>query len=59
VCVAPWKVLVVLQITSFFPSVNGLESLLFDGSCSALLQSQWEALGLCALWGAGLLPPAE
>jgi hypothetical protein len=45
----------VLQITSFLTTVRGLEFSLFDGSTGALLQSQWGALSLCALLGAGLL----
>jgi hypothetical protein len=49
--VAPDRVLVVVSIASFLPSVRGLEFPLFDGGTGALLQSQWRALGLCALWG--------
>jgi hypothetical protein len=57
--VTPCRVLVVVPITSFLSSVRGLEFLLFDGGTGALLQLQWGALGLCVLWGAGLLAPAE
>jgi hypothetical protein len=40
----------VVLITSFLPSVRGLEFLLFDGVTGFLQQSQWGALGLCALF---------
>jgi hypothetical protein len=49
--VAPFKVLVVLQITSFLPSVWGLEFLFFDECTGALLQSQWGGVGLCSMGG--------
>jgi hypothetical protein len=48
----------VVQVTSLFPSVRELGLLLFDGGLGTFLWSQWGALGLCALWEAGLLPPA-
>jgi hypothetical protein len=48
-----------VQITSFLPSARGLEFLLFDGGVGTLLQSERGVLGLCALWGAGLLALAE
>jgi hypothetical protein len=57
--ITPCRVLAMVQITSFLPSVRGLEFPLFDGSTGALLQSQWDMLGLCALWEASLLAPAE
>jgi hypothetical protein len=53
------RVLVVVPVTSFLPSAKGLEFSLFDGGREALLQSQWGALGLCALWSTGLLAPSE
>jgi hypothetical protein len=57
--VTPFRVLVVVQISSFLPSARGLEFPLFGGGKRALLQSQWGTLGLCAWWEAGLLPPAK
>jgi hypothetical protein len=57
--ITPYRVLVVVQFISFLPLVRGLEFVLFDGNTGTLLQSQWGVLGLCALWGAGLLAPAE
>jgi hypothetical protein len=57
--VTPCSVLVVLQITSFLPSARRVEFLLFDWGTGTLLQSQRGVLGLCALWEAGLLAPAE
>jgi hypothetical protein len=36
----PCRILVVVLITSFIPSVRGLEFLLFDGGIGILLQSQ-------------------
>jgi hypothetical protein len=42
-----------------FSSVRGLEFLLFGRVSGTLLQSQWGVLGLCLLWEAGLLEPAE
>jgi hypothetical protein len=51
--ITPCRALVVVLITSFLSSARGLEFLLFDGGTGALLQSQWEALGLCALQGWG------
>jgi hypothetical protein len=36
-----------------------LEFPFFDGGAEAVLQSQWGVLGLCALWEASLLGPAE
>jgi hypothetical protein len=53
------RVLVVLPIISFLPSVSGLEFSFFDGDAGALLQSQLGVLCLYALWEAGLLAPAE
>jgi hypothetical protein len=53
------RVLVEVPITPFLPSVRGLEFLLFDRCSGALLKSQWGVLGLCALWGIGLLAPAK
>jgi hypothetical protein len=47
--ITPCRVLVVVQITSFFPLVRNLAFLLFDGSEWTLPQSQWGSLGLCAL----------
>jgi hypothetical protein len=49
----------VVTITSFLLSVRGLEFLLFDGGTMALLKLKWGAPGICALWGTGLLAPAE
>jgi hypothetical protein len=49
----------VLQITSFLPSARRVEFLLFDWGTGTLLQSQRGVLGLCALWEAGLLVPAQ
>jgi hypothetical protein len=51
-------VFTVVQITSFLPSVWGLKFKLFDVGAGILLKLQWGALGLCALWKAGLLAPA-
>jgi hypothetical protein len=56
--ITPCRVLVVVPITSFLPSVKGLELLLFNGGTMALLQSQWGALDLYAVWGVGLLVAA-
>jgi hypothetical protein len=49
------RVLVVVQITSFLPSVRGLNFPLFDGGIGTLPQSQWGVLDLdlCALWETG------
>jgi hypothetical protein len=52
--VVPCRILVMLWITSFLPSVRRLEFPLFDEGAGALLQSPWGVLGLCALWRAGL-----
>jgi hypothetical protein len=49
--VTPYRILAVMSITSFLPSAGGLEFPLFDEGTGALLQWQWGALGLCALWG--------
>jgi hypothetical protein len=49
--VTPCSVLVVVPITSFLPSVRGLEFPFFDGGTGALLQSQWGSLGLCTVGG--------
>jgi hypothetical protein len=49
----------VVLITTFLFSARGLDFQLFDGGIRALLQSQLGALGLCALWAAGFLAPAE
>jgi hypothetical protein len=57
--VTPVRVLVLMLITSFLPSVKGLEFLLFDVDVESLLQSQWGVLGLCALREAGLLASAD
>jgi hypothetical protein len=57
--VTPSRVLVVVRITSFLPSVRGLEFLHFDRGVGIVLQSQWGMLSLCALWEAGILIPAE
>jgi hypothetical protein len=40
---------------SFLSDVVGVPALCWD--MGALLQSQWGALGLCTLWGVGLLAP--
>jgi hypothetical protein len=53
------RVLVVVLITSLLPSVRRLKFPLFDGGAEAHMQLQWGALGLCALWMAGLLASAE
>jgi hypothetical protein len=45
------RVLVVVLITSFLPSVRGLEFLLLDGGMGTLQKSYWGMLSLCALWG--------
>jgi hypothetical protein len=57
--VALCRVLIVVLITTFLFSARGLDFQLFDGGIRALLQSQLGALGLCALWAAGFLAPAE
>jgi hypothetical protein len=55
VYVTPCKVFVVVLITSFLPSGRRLDFPFFDGGTEALLQSQWDMLGLCALWGSAIL----
>jgi hypothetical protein len=57
--VTPSKVLVVVPITCSLASVMGLKLLLFEGGAGTLLQLQRGVLGLCVLWDAGLLAPAE
>lgn len=52
-------VLVIVPITSFLPSVRGLEFLLFDGCAGALLQLLWQCCVSVHCVGIGFLAPAE
>jgi hypothetical protein len=49
--IIPSRVLIVVPLASFFPSVRGLEFPFFHGGTVALLQSQWGSLGLCTVGG--------